>query len=428
LTGDTQGLRCGASHAGDPAARHDFAWVVFAMDLDAKTLTWVNIVIAFVTSGVTYLVWSYQPRIHGLRGWSIGLTLCGFGWLIVLLHASPVPAAMTIIANSLVVAGYSTAWLSIRRFNDDSFNARRVVTAVLFFTALFTVAWLAGAELRDRCIMVSFLTGCLALLAGLEIVKGGRAEPLQGRFPTALAFAVLGSALVIRAGLSLYHPPPVQGAEYDDPTLGVALFITTICLIGITLGLLMMSTGRLRNRYAKLALTDELTELPNRRSFLEQGDRLSRRTQMDDTSACVLMMDLDYFSSVNERFGHAGGDQALLAFANLLRNAIRPGDLVARYGGEEFSAILAGVDVREGGRIAERIRSALAGLAIEVRGQTIKITVSIGVAPLQKGDLRAAIRKADDALYQAKALGRDQVAVAADREPFPQVFQQRAFI
>jgi diguanylate cyclase (GGDEF)-like protein len=398
------------------------------MDLDAKTLTWVNIVIAFVTSGVTYLVWSYQPRIHGLRGWSIGLTLCGFGWLIVLLHASPVPAAMTIIANSLVFAGYSTAWLSIRRFNDDSFDARRVVTSVIFFTALFTVVWLAGAELRDRVIMVSFLTGCLVLLAGLEIFKGGRDEPLQGRFPTALAFAVLGSAMVVRAGLSLYHPPPAQGAEYNDPTLGVSLFITTICLIGITLGLLMMSTERLRNRYAKLALTDELTELPNRRSFLEQGDRLSRRTQMDDASACVLMMDLDYFSSVNQRFGHAGGDQALLAFANLLRNAMRPADLVARYGGEEFSAILAGVDAREGGRIAERIRSALAGLAIEVRGEMLNITVSIGVAPLQQGDLRATIRKADDALYQAKALGRNQVAVAPDREPFSQVFQQRAFI
>jgi len=398
------------------------------MDLDAKTLTWVNIVVAFVTSGVTYLVWSYQPRIHGLRGWSIGLTLCGFGWLIVVMHASPASAAMTIIANSLVVAGYSTVWLSIRRFNDDSFDARRVVMSVVFFTALFTVAWLAGAELRDRVIMVSFLTGCLALLASLEIFKGGRDEPLQGRFPTALAFAVLGSAMVVRAGLSLYHAPLAQGAEYDDPTLGVALFITTICLIGITLGLLMMSTERLRNRYAKLALTDELTELPNRRSFLEQGDRLSRRTQMDDAPACVLMMDLDYFSSVNERFGHAGGDQALLAFANLLRNAMRPGDLVARYGGEEFSAILAGVDMREGGRIAERIRSALAGLAIEVRGQMLRITVSIGVAPLQQGDLRAAIRKADDALYQAKALGRDQVALAADREPFPQVFQQGILI
>ena len=95
---------------------------------------------------------------------------------------------------------------------------------------------------------------------------------------------------------------------------------------------------------------------------------------------------------------------------------------------EEFSAILAGVDVREGGLIAERIRSALAGLAIEVRGQMLKITVSIGAAPLQLGDLRAAIRKADDALYQAKALGRDQVAVAPDREPFPQAFQQRIFI
>ena len=408
--------------------RQGFAQVVFAMDLDAKTLTWVNIVIAFVTSGVTYLVWSYQPRIHGLRGWSVGLTLCGFGWLIVLMHAeAPAPAALTIIANSLVVAGYSTVWLSIRRFNDDSFNARRVVMSVLFFTALFTMAWLAGAELRDRVIMVSLLTGCLALLAGLEIFKGGREEPLQGRFPTALAFAVLGSVLVIRAGLSLYQAPPAQDAEYNDPTLGVALFITTICLIGVTLGLLMMSTERLRNRYAKLALTDELTELPNRRSFLEQGDRLSRRTQMDDSPACVLMMDLDFFSSVNERFGHAGGDQALLAFANLLRNAVRPGDLVARYGGEEFSAILAGVDVREGGRIAERVRSALAGLPIEVRGQVLKMTVSIGVALLQAGDLRTAIQKADEALYQAKALGRDQVAVAPNPEPFPQVFQQSIF-
>ena len=124
------------------------------MDLDAKTLTWVNIVIAFVTSGVTYLVWSYQPRIRGLRGWSIGLTLCGFGWLLALMHASPAPAAMTIIANALVVAGYSTVWLSIRRFNDDSLDARRVMMSVLFFTALFTVAWLAGAEPRDRVIMV----------------------------------------------------------------------------------------------------------------------------------------------------------------------------------------------------------------------------------------------------------------------------------
>jgi diguanylate cyclase (GGDEF)-like protein len=335
---------------------------------------------------------------------------------------------MTIVADALVVAGYSTVWLSIRRFNDDSFDARRVMMSVFFFTAVFTVAWLAGAELRDRNIMVSLLTGGLALLASVESFKGNHAEPLQGRFPTAVAFAVLGSALIIRAGLALYHAPTTPGVEYDDPTLGIALFITTICLIGITLGLLMMATERLRNRYAKLAITDELTELPNRRSFLEQGDRLGRRAQMNDEAACVLMMDLDFFSNVNERFGHAGGDQALLAFANLLRDAMRPGDLVARYGGEEFSAVLPGADVREGGRAAERIRSALAGMAIEVRGQMLRITVSIGVAPLQQGDLRAAIRKADDALYQAKALGRDQVAVAPDREPFPQVFQQRAFI
>jgi diguanylate cyclase (GGDEF)-like protein len=363
-----------------------------------------------------------------LRGWSLGLSLCGLGWLVLNLRGSPPPIAMSLAANTLIVTGYSVVWLSARRFDDHGLDAWRVALCVLFFAALFAAVWFAGADVRDRIIMVSFLTGCLALLAGWEIYKGGREEPLRGRVPTTLAFVILGSTMLARAGLSLYDtrltPPP----EFDDPARGIALFATTICLVGVTLGLSMMANERLRNRYAKLALTDELTELPNRRFFLEQGDRLSRRALMDAAPACVLLMDLDHFSSVNDRFGHAGGDQALVAFAALLRRAMRPTDLVARYGGEEFSAFLVGADLQEGARTAERLRKALDALSIEVRGQVIKSTVSIGVAALKEGDLRAAIRKADEALYQAKSLGRNQIAVAPDRNPPPSIVPQGILI
>jgi diguanylate cyclase (GGDEF)-like protein len=137
------------------------------------------------------------------------------------------------------------------------------------------------------------------------------------------------------------------------------------------------------------------------------------------------MMDLDHFSSVNERFGHAGGDHALVAFASLLRKAVRPADLVSRYGGEEFSAFLIGTGLREAAGVAERIRASLVDHTAEVQGQQLRITVSIGVALLQDGDLLAAIRAADEALYRAKADGRNRIATAPAGGPLRDAMPRR---
>jgi diguanylate cyclase (GGDEF)-like protein len=394
------------------------------MDLDVKTLIWVNIVVAFAIAAVTFPFWSNQPAVRGLRGWSAGLILCGFGWLALVLRGSPPSPLMTIIPSAFVAAGFLVVWLSIRRFNDTSFSPRHVALSLLLFVAVFTAAWLSGAHTRDRVILVSLIGGVLTLLTSRELLKGSKGERLRGRWPTAVAFAVLGLTMIARAGLSL-HAAWIAQPDSEDPTRGAALFIVTICLVAVTLGLLMMSNERLRNRYATLALTDELTDLPNRRFFLEQGERLSRRAFRDGAPACLLMMDLDHFSTVNERFGHAGGDEALVEFGNLLRRLVRPTDLVSRYGGEEFAAVLVGASLQEAAKAAERIRVALAERAIQVPGQTIKITVSIGVASLQNGDLRATIRMADEALYQAKSRGRNQVASAADSGPLPNTTTQR---
>jgi diguanylate cyclase (GGDEF)-like protein len=116
-----------------------------------------------------------------------------------------------------------------------------------------------------------------------------------------------------------------------------------------------------------------------------------------------------------------------VAFAKLLREQVPPTHIVARYGGEEFCAFLGGAEAAEGTAIAERLRATVAGQAIDIRGQTLNITVSIGVAALYDGDLGAAIRSADEALYQAKAQGRDQVVFAQRKIPDPRNVKSSVF-
>src|SRR5262249_346267 len=213
----------------------------------------------------------------------------------------------------------------------------------------------------------------------------------------------------VRAGVALFGESPSTDTAFYDPTRGLALFVNTVCLVAVTLGLLMMANERLRRRYEELASTDELTGLPNRRFFLEHGRRLVHRPFRDGSPTAILMMDLDRFSEVNRDFGHAGGDRALVAFAQFARHQLRPSDLIARYGGEEFCAVLRETDESEALTIAERLRAGVAVMLVEVGGQSLEITVSIGVARLEDADLQAAMRRADIALYRAKALGRNRV-------------------
>jgi len=125
----------------------------------------VNIVVAFAIAAITYSFWSGQPTVRGLRGWSLGLVLCGLGRLVLMLRGMPPTAIMSILPSALVAAGYSVVWLSVRRFNDTRFNFNHVALSLILFGAIFTGVWLSGGQMRDRVAIVSCLIGVLALLA-----------------------------------------------------------------------------------------------------------------------------------------------------------------------------------------------------------------------------------------------------------------------
>jgi diguanylate cyclase (GGDEF)-like protein len=174
---------------------------------------------------------------------------------------------------------------------------------------------------------------------------------------------------------------------------------------------LAISNRRLVAALQGQATTDARTGLANSRAFDHAFEELLAGQAAHQPSA-VLMLDLDRFKDFNDRHGHPAGDEALRAFANVLRSCLRDGDLAARYGGEEFAVLLSGVDDDTALTIAERIRSRTESTLLSLApGITDRITVSIGVAMAPRhGQERAALlRLADEALYQVKQAGRNGV-------------------
>ncbi|MBO6503257.1 MAG: sensor domain-containing diguanylate cyclase [Kordiimonadaceae bacterium] len=161
---------------------------------------------------------------------------------------------------------------------------------------------------------------------------------------------------------------------------------------------------------ARLANTDPLSGLWNRRRFLSLGEEAIENATVDNT-LWVLMMDIDHFKRINDTYGHAAGDVAIRDFANLIQQAVGEQGFVGRMGGEEFAAILTDCPVDEAYRIAERIRKNTTQMQTECESEVFRFTTSMGVAAWSAGEtsIEPALDRADRALYSAKSYGRNRV-------------------
>jgi diguanylate cyclase (GGDEF)-like protein/PAS domain S-box-containing protein len=162
----------------------------------------------------------------------------------------------------------------------------------------------------------------------------------------------------------------------------------------------------------KLASTDPLTGLFNRRVFLERLEQETAKVaRLPNYSVVLLMMDLDFFKRVNDTHGHATGDAVLKAFAEIVRNTSRAIDVPARLGGEEFAVLLCGADKNDALAMAERLREQVAAIVIEHESDPVRITVSIGAARVSADDMNGEVvlHHADAALYDAKDKGRNRI-------------------
>jgi len=163
-------------------------------------------------------------------------------------------------------------------------------------------------------------------------------------------------------------------------------------------------------RLQRLALTDALTELPNRRFAMERLDQEWALSKRGDRTLSCMMVDIDYFKPINDKFGHQAGDEALKCVANTLRQSARAQDVVCRYGGEEFVVICPDTGIDAAYQCAERLRLNVAALKFKNQGVDIRLAVSIGVAEKKEGatSIEDLLSRADECLYAAKQGGRNR--------------------
>ena len=220
-----------------------------------------------------------------------------------------------------------------------------------------------------------------------------------------------GVAIAMLVGMAVLSLVQVLVLALDIRTDWMFLFavVAAYICIGLSVGLVSELLHQERARAERLALVDDLTDMPNRRMatlILEREFAAARRGR----SLAVVVFDLDRFKEFNDRHGHAAGDEALRAFVRALRSRTRRMDLSARYGGEEFIAVLSNAGIDAGCRFADGVRDALA-----VEGLPEPLTVSAGVAAYDPSmeSVSELVEAADEALYRAKSNGRDRVEAAA---------------
>jgi diguanylate cyclase (GGDEF)-like protein len=316
------------------------------------------------------------------------------------------PLVSTVLADSLLVAGYATLWLGVRRFKDDRRNHIAYLFVGLILFAL-VVSYFSVVQ-PDAPVRIALVSAVIAVqLAALarEFWRGTGHALISARLTAAVCLGQsllhLGQAGALIAGVSLESV--FQQSVFNQIVFLVG-FVTSIML---AFGLIVMTTERLQTDLRRQATVDPLTQLFNRRAFFEAAERALKRTRIGEQQITLVLLDLDHFKAINDTYGHSFGDQVLVQFAETLRGNLRPQDILARFGGEEFVCLLPETGLRAGVGLAERLRLAVEAASTGRDGPGY--TVSIGVAEDSDTNLDGLIHKADTALYQAKRDGRNRV-------------------
>jgi len=382
------------------------------MAFEINTLFLLTIDVEAILGLLLLLVWVQNTRVVAVAWWASAYLVSATSVMLYGLYGS-VPDLISIdLSNVMLFSSFGVTWNGARVFNGRKpLPGSLTAGAVLWLLASQWPGFEVGAEMRGQ--LSSMIIATYTWLTAYEFWCG-RSEPLVSRWPAIALFATHGAMFLLRTPINtLLHDRDADHflASAWLNVLSLEAFLMTIATAFI---LLAMSKERTELRHKTAAMTDPLTGLPNRRAFLQDAEALLQRQIDRDRPIGVLLIDLDHFKSINDRFGHAVGDRVLQIFATTAQANLRQSDLVGRLGGEEFTVVLADASIDNAYLVADRLRNAFAAAAAVVDDQVLHATASIGVSvivdPAQ--DLARLITLADQALYLAKARGRNRVEVA----------------
>jgi diguanylate cyclase (GGDEF)-like protein len=286
------------------------------------------------------------------------------------------------------------------------------------------VGWFGVVQVDYR---LRVLWGSVALAADYALrvqalLHGGWLKRSRARSILLLLCSLAVLLLVWRNGQLWFDLDPPANIIQPDTVNYVYVLLSGMQPLFLSIGFLLLYSETLQRDLYTLARVDSLTGVKNRLALTEAANQLLAQSARSGNQLGVLMIDADHFKSVNDRFGHGGGDKVLLALVASIRVTLRGGNVIGRIGGEEFVVLAPDTALEQALVLGERIRSRVESTPLLVDGHLVQLTVSIGVTTAQPGeqDVPGLLKRADAALYQAKRAGRNRVMTAAS-EPASQI-------
>lgn len=366
----------------------------------------------------------YRPAAAAMRRYALALAAIGFGMSLIALRDLGLPAWLGYIGmNWLQSAGIVLAADATLRLFGREQPGWLLAGQLAGLAALWT--WLGSdpASAAERIVATSVLHFAYAALC-VHAIRGAVAWREQP-YARTLATFFAGYALVhlLRSAASMIGVPASAGSVFA-PTPAQIGFVLAFALSPIALAMIvqMMLHARISGELHRRATTDELTGLYSRRHFFELSRARLRGSRAAGSVHHLLMIDLDHFKSVNDRFGHAIGDRALRHAAAVLKKALKNAGLLGRYGGEEFCALIRSGSDDDANRTIDELRRALEAAPMRAGTATIGLTASIGAVKVDDGEsLERLLVHADQCVYQAKTGGRNRVVSLSEMMAEPVV-------
>ncbi|GIG54524.1 GGDEF domain-containing protein [Demequina activiva] len=368
---------------------------------------------------VLFFMGVYRPTRSTFAGWwTVGLLCSGGSTSLLMLNGTSAQVVTNPAANVLSVLGTTCVWFATRSLRGGGLPqwlmpvAAAAIVAVSALDQPATNAW-AGNGVLFAYMAVMFVLGSVELWRSWRSRRVSEGpvrstEALVALLVAALAASVLAVFYSLRTVLFLTVGKD-SGLFETLVGTGTTTAILLLTLVAVTFSASTIGWDQQTRVLRRRAVSDDLTGLLGRSEFLTWTD-----TALSQSSPGVSLVvaDLDHFKRINDEHGHAAGDTALLAFADALRDVVGEGEFAGRLGGEEFALLLR--DAPE--RATSRLESLAHALAQRSRTADVPLpTASFGIAAATQGDtLTALFERADQAMYQAKAEGRDRVVVYAE--------------
>ncbi len=358
----------------------------------------MSLVIYFMRRG-------YPSNIGGLGYWAIGPAVIFLSTL--LFGARDIlPELLTVTtANLLLLLGVFSLYFGSVRFYRQTIDARRWIAAIIVVIAVTSWYTFAKPNYNARLLLIACFMGFIFIRHALLIARFGGTS-FSARF-TLLVSVTEALVLLLRAASALATES--TNLLQSSPIQSIYITAYAVAMLMLTVGLVLLAADRLRSELEHLATHDPLTGILTRRALLDRCALELARCLRHDRSMALLMLDLDHFKAVNDQHGHLVGDHVILNFVARTSGLLRQIDSFGRFGGEEFIVLLPETNPTDAMVVAERIRAAVA-----TPSELPAYTVSIGVTTRSYGDTTVdeLLARADKALYQAKANGRNRVEIA----------------